>query len=182
MTTLSRRCGILSFGSMLFSAIVLSRSVNALDLPPVIPVGPNTAMYWDSSNVATCCAQTVTVYDIKATACRDFTPDEQTAQRNAFTTAYAGHCTYRGPATYVYNCHGYVFHSSAHWCADPANWEGAANPCYVVAATGPVYRWGSSHSSFAGTDYTYLGKCGREIRCDHDNTIYGAHTNRWRQR
>lgn len=159
-----------------FSVNVLT----ALDLPSDIPPGGGAC--WTKTAKATCGTATWDTWALDTTACRDFTAAEKAAQRTAFETAYKGHCTYRGDATYTYNCHAYVFDGSGSWGGDPANWLGATNPCYQVDATGPIYRWGATHSSFAGTDYTYLGKCGREIRCDHDNAVYGAHTDRWKQR
>lgn len=175
-----RIVGIAGLTIVVLSAVV--GTVYALNLPPVVPEGTNWDTYWNRSSVGTCDCKSVFVYDLDTTACRDFSAAEKVTQKTAFETAYAGHCTYRGDATYTYNCHGYVFHGSAKWGGDPANWLGSVKPCYQVDATGPVYRRGGSHSSFAGTDFTYKGKCGREILCDHDNAVYGAHSNRWKQR
>lgn len=166
-----------------FLAIACSVSLaHALNLPGGIPEDPGWDTWWDRTTPGTCAGATWKVYAVDTTACRDFNAAEKTAQKNAFLAAYTT-ATFVSDATYTYNCHGYVFDSSNHWGGDPANWLGAVAPCYQVDATGPIYRWGATHSAFAGGGgLPYLGKCGREIRCNHDTDVYGAHTNRWRQR
>lgn len=156
--------------------------LTALDLPATIPEGPGWATCWTKSSPTTCGKATWDTYALNTTACRDYTNAEKATVRMDFDNDWKGHYVYRGDATYTYNCHGYVFDSSGSWGGDPANWLGADNPCYQVDATGPIYRWGADHSSFAGTDKTYNGKCGKRLKCDHDDAIYGAHTDRWKQR
>ena len=153
-----------------------------LDLPPVVPKGPDWQIYWDLEWKGTCDCYSWETFTLDTSAARDFTVSEKAAQKTAFLDLFDGHCTFRGDATYTYNCHGYVFDGSESWGGNPSYWKPAVPtpPCYEVDATGPIYRWGTTHSAIAGTEYTYKGKCGREILCDHDDEIYGAHAERWK--
>jgi hypothetical protein len=154
--------------------------LSALDPPPDIPEGTDWDTYWNKTMVDTCCGKQVATYALDTSACRDFNTDEKDQEKTDFLAAHSGHVTFRDDATYSYNCHGYVFHGGGVWGGDPANWEGPVYPCYYEDDSGPVFRFGG-HSSFAGTDYTYLAKCGCSIKCDHDDSLYGAHTERWSQ-
>lgn len=164
------------------SAFAACNAVIALDLPGVIPEGSGWDTYWDKTMVDTCCEQQVAVYDLDVSACRDFTSVEKEAEKDDFTETYYGHFQFIDDATYFFNCHGYVFHDFEYWGGSPANWEGTVSPCYYVDnSSGSVYRWGSTHSSYAGTTYTYEGKCGASILCEHDYVVYGTHSERWSQ-
>jgi hypothetical protein len=155
----------------------------ALGLPPILPGGIGWSYYWHKSTVPTWgCDKTVNVYRLKTNHCRDFTDQEREAEKQDFLSMHDGHVAYRGPATYTYNCHGYVFHGSRVWGGDPANWEGPEYPGYYGTSVGPVRLWpGNSHSALGGSAYAYRSKCGYSILCDHDHTLYGTHTKRWKQ-
>jgi hypothetical protein len=164
------------------SAFAVCNAVIALDLPGTIPEGPYWDIYWNKSMVDTCCGQQVAVYELDVSVCRDFTSVEKEEIKTDFLNANSGHVQFIDDATLFYNCHSYVFNDFEYWAGDPAQWEGTVSPCYYVDnSNGSAYRWGGSHSSYAGTTYAYEGKCGALILCEHDHTIYGTHSERWSQ-
>ena len=83
-----------------------------LDLPPVVPKGPDWQIYWDLEWKGTCDCYSWETFTLDTSAARDFTVSEKAAQKTAFLDLFDGHCTFRGDATYTYNCHGYVFDGS----------------------------------------------------------------------
>lgn len=165
------------------SAFAACNTVIALDLPEVTPVDSGWDTYWDRSYVDTCCGQQVAVYDLDVFACRDYTSVEKESIKAYTLNLFAGHIQFIDDATYFFNCHGYVFHDFEYWVptASVVNWLGPVSPCYYLDnSSGPVYIW-YDHSAYAGTTYDYEGKCGRHILCEHDDTLYGTHSERWSQ-
>lgn len=73
----------------------------ALDLPPVIPEGPDWDTYWNRSTVTTCGCQSIYVYTLDTTACRDFSSEEKEDVKSFWLTEYAGHVAFLGDATYT---------------------------------------------------------------------------------
>jgi len=139
---------------------------------------------WTETKFDPCCEKKeVSKYKINPATGRDFDGPEATADYLRFILTHGPHVSVvnNSSSTWSYNCHGYVFDGSGSWILDPANYEGKGKGCYTEDANGPVYCFGAAHSAFAGqNNYPYRSKCAQGPICDHDATVYGTHTARWK--
>lgn len=172
-----RQCAILvALGLMALGVVQIVQSATLVSV-----VSSTTGRVKSQKEV--CCGEKVDIWKIDTPTYRDFNSTEVTTKNTAFEDTYTTHVNRIGDSTRAFNCHSYVFNDSEGVIHDVSPYEGTDPGCYEVDDAGPVYQeFTQSHSAFAGQNgFDYRGKVGGYPEADHDDFLFGAHTERWKQ-